>query len=56
MAKVIANGGMTVELGARDVELIRQALNFSVSNNGDWYATDDEDARVIERALARGVE
>ncbi|MFF1625600.1 hypothetical protein [Streptomyces sp. NPDC058272] len=56
MAKVISNGGMTVELSGREVDLIRQALDFSVSNNGDWFSSDDEDARSIERSLARGVE
>nr|WP_159059623.1 hypothetical protein [Streptomyces antibioticus] len=56
MAKVIANSGMTVELTAREVELIRQALRFSVSNNGDWYAADDSQADEIERVLSRGVE
>ncbi|MEU1254817.1 hypothetical protein ABZ445_16205 [Streptomyces chartreusis] len=56
MAKVIANSGMTVELSGRDVELIRQALQFSVNNNGEWYSADDADANELERILARGVE
>ncbi|GAB1326934.1 hypothetical protein [Streptomyces sennicomposti] len=52
MAKVIANSGLTVELSGREVELIRQALQYSVRNNTAW----DTDATEIVRALARGAE
>ncbi|MGV9546818.1 hypothetical protein [Streptomyces ardesiacus] len=51
MAKVIGHSGVTVELSGREVELIRQALQHSVSNNVAWYDADDDEAREILRAL-----
>ncbi|MFD7776630.1 hypothetical protein [Streptomyces sp. NPDC059753] len=51
MAKVIANSGVTVELSAREVTLIRQALRHSISANTNWYDPEDGAAREILRAL-----
>jgi hypothetical protein len=51
VAKVLANSGVTVELSGREVELIRQALRYSVSANTNWYDREDEDAREILRVL-----
>ncbi len=56
MAKIIANSGVTVELSAREVKLIREALRFAVENKGGWYPTDDADASDLERVLAGGTE
>lgn len=52
MAKVVANGGLTVELSAREVNLVRQALEFSVCNNAEWYSHDDSDAEALVRVLS----
>jgi hypothetical protein len=56
MAKVINNGGMTVEFSGREVMLIREALLYSVRNNAAWDSPEDGDASELEQALARGVE
>jgi hypothetical protein len=56
VAKVITRSGLTVELSGREVDLIRQALQFSVANNGDWYFNDDADANELERTLAQGAQ
>ncbi|WP_425837423.1 hypothetical protein [Streptomyces fractus] len=56
MAKVIAHSGVTVELSGRDVELVREALSFSLRANTDWLDRDDEDARDILGILPGGVE
>ncbi|MDX2575930.1 hypothetical protein PV332_10600 [Streptomyces scabiei] len=56
MAKVIASSALTVELSGREVDLIRQALRYSVDNNASWYSAEDADADVLERTLAQGAE
>ncbi|MFF1684472.1 MULTISPECIES: hypothetical protein [unclassified Streptomyces] len=56
MAKVVASSGMTVEFSGREVELIRQALQYSVRNNAGWDNPEDADANEIIRVLARGGE
>lgn len=56
MAKVIASSGVTVELSGRDVELIRQALQYSVRNNTAWDSPEDSEANEIVRVLERGAE
>jgi hypothetical protein len=52
MAKVVANSGVTVELSGREVELIRQALRYSVRNNAAWDDEDDRQADDVERVLS----
>lgn len=52
MAKVITTGGMTVELSAREVTLIREALAYAVRNKTAWSDTDDATAQSIDRVMA----
>ncbi|MBT2412674.1 hypothetical protein J7I94_19265 [Streptomyces sp. ISL-12] len=52
MAKVIAHSGVTVELTGREVELIRQALRFSIDNNGSWDVYDDTEAASLAHVFA----
>jgi hypothetical protein len=56
MAKIIANGTVTVELTTQDVELIRQALRYSVRNNTGWENPEDHAANEIARVLSGGTE
>ncbi|MEV5319127.1 hypothetical protein AB0K92_15980 [Streptomyces sp. NPDC052687] len=54
MAKVISSSGLTVELSAREVDLVRQALRFAVDSYGPWDSYDDSEANALERVLAQG--
>jgi hypothetical protein len=52
MAKIVANNGVTVELSGREVELVREALAYSVRNNLGWDDEDDRQANDLECVLS----
>lgn len=52
MATVIGRSGMTVELSSREVELIREALTYSVRNNTGWEPPEDSEATELAKVFA----